>query len=114
MSNTSSEPRVVLHLGDPIRYNPDTYAALSSQFRVIRPSTAERQRPQFKQALAEGRWGDFEAIFRPFWKSGGEMGAWDAELIDLLPPRVKVFASAGAGFDWVDTKRLGERGEPIP
>lgn len=38
------------------------------------------------------------------------MGRWDAELIDLLPGSVKVFASAGAGFDWADTKLLGEKG----
>lgn len=38
------------------------------------------------------------------------MGRWDAELISLLPSSVKVFASAGAGFDWADTKLLGERG----
>lgn len=38
------------------------------------------------------------------------MGNWNAELIGLLPEEVKVFASAGAGFDWVDTKVLGERG----
>jgi lactate dehydrogenase-like 2-hydroxyacid dehydrogenase len=38
------------------------------------------------------------------------MGRWDAELIDLLPDSVKVFASAGAGFDWADTKLLGEKG----
>lgn len=37
------------------------------------------------------------------------MGRWDAELIDLLPDSVKVFASAGAGFDWADTKLLGEK-----
>lgn len=39
------------------------------------------------------------------------MGKWDQELISLLPQSVKVFASAGAGFDWADTKLLGERGE---
>lgn len=39
------------------------------------------------------------------------MGHWDTELIGLLPESVKVFASAGAGFDWADTKLLGERGE---
>lgn len=39
------------------------------------------------------------------------MGSWDSELIGLLPESVKVFASAGAGFDWADTKLLGERGE---
>jgi len=38
------------------------------------------------------------------------MGQWDAELIELLPESVKVFASAGAGFDWADTKLLGEKG----
>lgn len=41
------------------------------------------------------------------------MGNWDAELVDLLPESVKVFASAGAGFDWADTKLLGERGESM-
>ncbi|KAK0739506.1 hypothetical protein B0T21DRAFT_346812 [Apiosordaria backusii] len=101
---------IVLHIGDPIKYNPDTYAEFSAAFEVIRPSTPERERSEFIRALKEKRWGDFSAIFRPFWGTGGEMGRWDAELIDLLPPSVKVFASAGAGFDWADTKLLGERG----
>lgn len=101
----------VLHIGDPTKYNPDTYARFSTQFDVVRPSTEERQRPEFIKALQEKRWGDFHAIFRPFWGTGGEMGLWDAELVDLLPETVKVFASAGAGFDWADTKLLGERGE---
>ena len=100
----------VLHLGDPIRFNPETYNALGARYEVIRPSASDRQRPQFAQALRERKWGDFAAVFRPFWATGGEMGDWDAELVDLLPPSVKVFASAGAGFDWVDTKRMGERG----
>ncbi|KAM0283715.1 hypothetical protein ACHAQH_002304 [Verticillium albo-atrum] len=101
---------VILHIGDPIRYNPDTYAQFENQCDIIRPSTAERQRDEFKRALTEHRWGDFDAIFRPFWGTGGEMGQWDDELIALLPNSVKVFASAGAGFDWADTKLLGERG----
>ena len=42
------------------------------------------------------------------------MGQWDAELIGLLPESVKVFASAGAGFDWADTKLLGSRGKKMP
>lgn len=41
------------------------------------------------------------------------MGDWDAELIDLLPDSVRVFASAGAGFDWADVKLLGEKGTYI-
>lgn len=110
MASPGTKP-VVLHIGDPIKYNPDTYAAFSSAFDVIRPTAAERQRPEFIRALRERRWGDFAAIFRPFWSTGGEMGKWDAELISLLPASCRVFASAGAGFDWADTKLLGERGE---
>lgn len=34
------------------------------------------------------------------------MGQWDNELIPLLPPSVKIFASAGAGFAWVDIDLL--------
>ncbi|KAK3950330.1 hypothetical protein QBC32DRAFT_372060 [Pseudoneurospora amorphoporcata] len=60
----------------------------SQAFEVIRPSTAERGRSEFENALQEQRWGDFSAIFRPFWGTGGEMGR----------------------FDWADTKLLGERG----
>ncbi|KAK4172335.1 hypothetical protein QBC36DRAFT_76747 [Triangularia setosa] len=101
---------IVLHIGDPIKYNPDTYAEFSTAFEVIRPSTPERERIEFIRALKEKRWGDFSAIFRPFWGTGGEMGRWDAELIDLLPSSVEIFASAGAGFDWADTKILGEKG----
>ncbi|KAK0636023.1 D-isomer specific 2-hydroxyacid dehydrogenase [Bombardia bombarda] len=101
---------IVLHIGDPVKYNPHTYAEFSSAFEVVRPSAAERERGAFMRALREQRWGDFSAIFRPFWGSGGEMGRWDAELVGLLPESVRVFASAGAGFDWADTKVLGERG----
>ncbi|KAG8423045.1 hypothetical protein J3459_009843 [Metarhizium acridum] len=108
-ATSTPKPRV-LHLGDPIRFNPDTYDILSSQYEVVRPSAAERERAPFIQSLKEGKWGSFQAIFRPFWRTGGEMGQWDGELIALLPESVKVFSSAGTGYDWVDTKLLGERG----
>ncbi|KKA20713.1 D-mandelate dehydrogenase [Rasamsonia emersonii CBS 393.64] len=88
---TSSKP-VVLHLGDPVKYNLDLYERFASQFTIIRPSEEERQRDAFMAALKEKRWGDFDAIFRPFWNSGGEMGRWDRELVPLLPKSVKVFA----------------------
>lgn len=104
------KPRV-LHLGDPIRFNPDTHDILSSRYEVVRPSAAERERAPFIQNLRDGTWGSFQAIFRPFWRTGGEMGQWDGELIALLPESVRVFASAGTGYDWVDTKLLGEQGE---
>ncbi len=38
------------------------------------------------------------------------MGRWDRELISLLPASMQVMASAGAGFDWVDTGVLAEFG----
>ncbi|KAM7196664.1 hypothetical protein V8F33_006004 [Rhypophila sp. PSN 637] len=113
LSPPSSAPKTklkVLHIGDPIKYNPELYAEFSSTFEVIRPSTPERERSAFIQALKDKKWGNFSAIFRPFWGTGGEMGRWDTELIDLLPDSVTVFASAGAGFDWADTKLLGEKG----
>lgn len=103
---------IVLHIGDPVRFNPMTYASFSDMFQVVRPEVEERKRPEFIRALHEERWGQFSAIFRPFWGTGGEMGKWDRELIDLLPDSCRVFASAGAGFDWVDTKALGEKGKP--
>lgn len=109
LSMPPSKPRV-LHIGDPVKYNPETFLRFSIQCEIVRPSAEERQRPEFIKALKDKRWGDFDAIFRPFWSTGGEMGKWDAELINLLPESVKVFASAGAGFDWADTKLLGERG----
>ena len=38
------------------------------------------------------------------------MGQWDDELISLLPSTVRIFASAGAGFNWADVDALGKRG----
>lgn len=35
------------------------------------------------------------------------MGQWDEELISYLPSSVKIFASAGAGFNWADVDALG-------
>ena len=37
------------------------------------------------------------------------MGQWDNELIDLLPASVRIFGSAGAGYDSVDVEALGRR-----
>lgn len=42
--------------------------------------------------------------------TGGEMGRWDAHLVPLLPSSVKVFASAGAGYDWADIDLLAAHG----
>lgn len=102
---------IVLHIGDPIKFNPELYKTFSEKFTVIRPDFEERQRPAFLQALKDKKWGDFSAVYRPFWNTGGEMGRWDAEMIPLLPESLKVFASAGAGYDWADADLLAEAGE---
>jgi lactate dehydrogenase-like 2-hydroxyacid dehydrogenase len=106
---TMSKP-VILHLGDPIEFNPDLYKQLQATFTVIQPSLEERQRPAWLQALRDRKWGDFQAVFRPFWNTGGEMGRWDAEMIPLLPSSLRVFASAGAGYDWADVDLLAAAG----
>ncbi|KAL4933045.1 D-mandelate dehydrogenase-like dehydrogenase [Aspergillus undulatus] len=109
MTSSPSKPRI-LHIGDPIKYNHTLFSWFSSQFEIIRPPTHERSRAEFIRALKESRWGDFHAIFRPFWNTGGEMGRWDRELIDLLPKSVRIIASAGAGYDWADVGVFAERG----
>ncbi|CRG86570.1 hypothetical protein PISL3812_03580 [Talaromyces islandicus] len=105
----SSKP-IILHIGDPVKFNTTLYEQLSQQFTIIRPSEAERQREPFLQALREKKWGDFSAVLRPWWATGGEMGRWDKELIPLLPSSMKVYASAGAGFDWADVDLMAEAG----
>lgn len=104
----------VLHLGDPIQYNPELYRELEQIATIIRPEKEERERGPFLQALKERRWGDFSAICRPFWNSGGEMGRWDSELIPHLPASLKLIASAGAGYDWVDVDILAKSGKKQP
>lgn len=111
MSAAPKSKPIILHIGDPIQYNIETYNRLASQFTIIRPSVEERQRDAFIKAIKEKKWGDFDAICRPFWNSGGEMGRWDRELVPLLPASVKVFASAGAGYDWADVDVLAEYGK---
>ncbi|KAJ4984737.1 D-mandelate dehydrogenase [Stagonosporopsis vannaccii] len=106
-TNSVSKP-TILHLGDDIRWNHDLYVTLSLHFNIIRTHSINRE--AFIRALQDETWGNFVGMYRPFWNTGGEMGNWDAELISLLPKSCKVFASAGAGFDWVDTKLLGMHG----
>lgn len=107
----ASEKPTILHLGDPITHNPELHERLLSQFTIINPPAEDLERPTFIRHLKGRTWGNFQAIMRPFWKTGGEMGKWDPELISLLPSSVQVFTSAGAGFDWVDVKSLAEHGE---
>ncbi|KAI8292887.1 Glyoxylate reductase 1 [Colletotrichum sp. SAR11_240] len=99
---------IVLQLGDDIKWNHDLHKDFGSKFEIRRSYSMPRA--EFIQALKDKKFGDFFAIYRPFWNTGGEMGNWDKELISLLPSSCKVYASAGAGFDWVDTESLAQRG----
>ncbi|KAI5860603.1 hypothetical protein GGS23DRAFT_613877 [Durotheca rogersii] len=110
MSSADKKKPVVLHIGDAIKHNPEIYRRLESEFTIIRPAAGERQREPFLQALRDRKWGDFDAVLRPFWNTGGEMGRWDAELIPLLPESLKIYASAGAGYDWADVDIMAEHG----
>ncbi|KAI7462373.1 glyoxylate/hydroxypyruvate reductase [Hortaea werneckii] len=103
----ASKP-ILLHCGDDIKWNHELYQKVQSQFQIVRSYSMSRD--EFKQALKTREFGDFAAIYRPFWATGGEMSPWDQELISLLPSSCKIYASAGAGFDWVDTKALAKRG----
>jgi lactate dehydrogenase-like 2-hydroxyacid dehydrogenase len=100
---------VVLQLGDDIRWNHELHAKFQEHFEIRRSYSMSRS--EFIQALKDKKFGDFFAIYRPFWNTGGEMGNWNDELISLLPDSCKVYASAGAGFDWVDTAALAKKGK---
>ncbi|KAJ5368936.1 uncharacterized protein N7496_008696 [Penicillium cataractarum] len=98
---------IVLHLGDAIKYNHAFYKdEFQARFKVIQAT--ETDRDGFIEALKSMKYGDFSALFRPHFQTGGFMGQWDVELISLLPPSVRIFASAGAGFNWADVDILGE------
>jgi hypothetical protein len=69
----------LLHLGDDVKWNRELYAKLQSRFNIMRSYSMNRD--EFKLALQHNRFGDFVAIYRPFWNTGGEMGRWDEELM---------------------------------
>ncbi|PYI04402.1 hypothetical protein BO78DRAFT_398951 [Aspergillus sclerotiicarbonarius CBS 121057] len=100
---------IILHLGDPIAYNHTLYdGPFSSRFTIIR--NEDLTRDSFIEALKTNKYGPITALFRPHFASGNEMTPWDPHLISLLPPSVKIFASAGAGYDTVSIPSLTSRG----
>ena len=74
---------ILLHCGDDIKWNHELYSKLSSTFDIKRSYSMGRE--EFKQALKEKKFGDFGAIYRPFWNTGGEMSPWNAELMFVFP-----------------------------
>jgi len=74
----ASKP-ILLHCGDDIKWNHELYQKLESKFKIVRSYSMSRQ--EFIQALKDRTFGDFEAIYRPFWFTGGEMSPWNQELM---------------------------------
>lgn len=77
-TSTTSKPGL-LHCGDDVRWNHELYAQLQNKFDIKRSYSMGRE--EFKTALESKQFGDFYAIFRPFYSTGGEMGRWDQELM---------------------------------
>ncbi|KAL9093052.1 MAG: hypothetical protein Q9165_004190 [Trypethelium subeluteriae] len=59
---------VVLHLGDDIKWNHALYKQLQDNFHIVRSYSMARE--EFKQSLKTKKFGDFVAIYRPFWNTG--------------------------------------------
>ena len=53
---------IVLHLGDPIKWNHELYKRLNEKCKVVGIPSEELARPKFKQAFKERKYGDFVAI----------------------------------------------------
>ena len=70
---------ILLHCGDYIKWNHELYRKLADTFEIKRSYSMSRA--EFKQALQDKKFGDFVAIYRPFWNTGGEMSPWDQELM---------------------------------
>lgn len=70
---------ILLHCGNDIRWNHDLYKTLQSKFVIVRSHSMSRA--EFIEALKSKKFGDFAAIYRPFWGTGGEMSPWNRELM---------------------------------
>ncbi|ENH74460.1 Glyoxylate reductase [Fusarium oxysporum f. sp. cubense race 1] len=62
---------IVLHLGDDIKWNHDLYKTFTSHFEIKRSHSMSR--PDFINALKKKTFGDFFAIYRPFWNTGAAL-----------------------------------------
>ena len=69
----------LLHLGGDIIWNYQLYKRLEEIFDIKRSFSMDRY--SFLGSLRSGAFGNFVAIYRPHWGTGGEMGKWDEELM---------------------------------
>ncbi|GAA5868591.1 hypothetical protein JCM8547_003197 [Rhodosporidiobolus lusitaniae] len=105
--SSSSRPRVLL-LGEAPIYQLDLWKAFQQKFDVVSADLSSRD--GFIEALNNETYGSFSAIIKPAVESGNGANPWNSELISHLPSSVKVFASAGAGFDYLSVPALNDCG----
>jgi len=107
----SPKPRV-LQLGTNwTGHNKDLIEKFKSSFEVIPVSTSDLQRDTFIANLKSGKWGDFNAIIRPVVYEGAATEPWNEDIVSILPKSLQIYASVGAGYDWMDIPLLTERGQ---
>ncbi|KWU44741.1 the Apo forms of Rhodotorula Graminis D-mandelate dehydrogenase At 1.8a [Rhodotorula sp. JG-1b] len=105
---TDASKARILVLGDMPIYQKEQWDAFCKRFEVIPADLSSRE--NFQQSLRDERYGQFDGIVKFAVETGNAASPWDAELIALLPPTVKLFAAAGAGFDYMSVPDLNARG----
>ncbi|GAA5904388.1 hypothetical protein JCM6882_008898 [Rhodosporidiobolus microsporus] len=100
-------PRVLV-LGHDAHFQLERWETFKRDFDVVPAELTTRE--AFIAALKENKYGNFDGIIKLAVETGNEASPWDEELISLLPSSVKLFAAAGAGFDYLDLKALNARG----
>ena len=105
----NKQPRILV-LGQKPSQNLEVVERLYQKFDVVTTTKAERERFAFLQNLRDRTWGDFDGILCPYWYEGHEMEPFDEELIALLPKSLKVHASMGAGYDWMNIPEYTKKG----
>ncbi|ORY75995.1 D-mandelate dehydrogenase [Leucosporidium creatinivorum] len=98
---------IVLLLGEPPIYQTELWKAFEANFRVVRDTSSSRD--AFIAALKENKFGAVSAILKPSVEAGNIPSPWNKDLISLLPPSVRLFSAAGAGFDYLDLPSLNAR-----
>ena len=106
-------PKVrVLQLGTNwTGHNNEAVENFLSAFDVVPVPDEDLQRRTFIENLRSRKWGDFHAIIRPVVYQGAATEPWDDEIVSLLPDTLQIYASVGAGYDWMDIPLLTKRGE---
>ncbi|GAA6014485.1 hypothetical protein JCM10207_001624 [Rhodosporidiobolus poonsookiae] len=103
----ATRPRILL-LGHEPKNQTDKWETFKRDFEIVPAGLTTRD--AFLTALREKSYGDFAGVIKLAVETGNEASPWNEELISLLPSSVKLFAAAGAGFDYLSLDALNARG----